>query len=109
MTFDEYKEKAMSTAIYPNIGNNLVYPVLGLAGETGEVAEKTKKLIRDSAGIITDEFKTAMKKELGDILWYIAAVSSELGISMEDVATTNIEKLSSRKERNKLRGNGDDR
>ena len=109
MTFNEYQEKASTTAIYPDAGNNLVYPVLGLVGEAGEVAEKTKKLIRDQKGVVTQDFKDSVKKELGDILWYIAAVSKELDISMDDVAETNIDKLFSRKERGVLQGNGDDR
>ncbi len=109
MTFDEYQENASSTAIYPNRGNNITYPVLGLAGETGEVAEKTKKLIRDKNGIITDEFKDDIKKELGDVLWYIAAVASELDLAMSDIAQTNIDKLFSRQKRNKIQGSGDDR
>lgn len=109
MTFDEYEKLAANTAIYPRRGKNLIYPVLGLAGESGEVAEKVKKLIRDKNYIIDDEFKEEIKKELGDVLWYIAAICYELGISMKDVATTNIEKLASRKKRGRLQGNGDKR
>jgi NTP pyrophosphatase (non-canonical NTP hydrolase) len=109
MTFDQYEKIASSTAIYPNRGNNLVYPTLGLAGETGEVAEKVKKLIRDKNGKITDEFKDEIKKELGDVLWYIAAVAFELNLSMDEIAKTNLHKLSKRKEEGKLKGSGDNR
>ncbi len=109
MTFDEYAELAGKTAVYPGRGKNLIYPVLGLAGESGEVAEKVKKLIRDKNFQIDAEFKDAIKKELGDVLWYIAAICYELGLSMDDVAKTNIEKLRSRKERNMLHGEGDER
>ena len=109
MEFKEYEEKARKTAVYPDRGNNLIYPVLGLAGEAGEVVEKVKKLIRDKNREIDAAFLEAIKKELGDVLWYIAAICAELGISMEEVARLNIEKLYSRMERNKLHGEGDDR
>lgn len=109
MTFEEYEKLAAKTAIYPKRGNNLFYPVLGLTGEAGEVAEKFKKLIRDKNYKIDAEFKDAVKKELGDVLWYIAAICFELGISMEEVAKTNIEKLARRQQRNKLHGTGDNR
>ena len=109
MEFNEYQEKARGTAIYPNKGNNLLYPTIGLAGETGEVAEKVKKLMRDKNMKIDQEFIDGVKKELGDVLWYIAAICSELRIGMDEIAKLNIEKLYSRKERNKLHGNGDDR
>ena len=109
MTFEEYEKLAAKTAIYPKRGNNLFYPVLGLSGEAGEVAEKFKKLIRDKNYQLDEEFKDAVKKELGDVLWYIAAICFELGISMEDVAKTNIEKLAKRQRHNTLHGEGDDR
>ncbi|MCD6590003.1 nucleoside triphosphate pyrophosphohydrolase family protein [Candidatus Woesearchaeota archaeon] len=109
MEFKEYEEKARKTAVYPDRGNNLIYPVLGLAGEAGEVVEKVKKLIRDKNREIDAAFLEAIKKELGDVLWYIAAICAELGISMDEVARLNIEKLYSRMERNKLHGEGDDR
>ncbi len=109
MRFKEYEKLAAKTAIYPDRGKNLIYPVLGLSGESGEVAEKVKKLIRDKNYSIDTEFIDSIKKELGDVLWYVAAICFELGISMEDVAKTNIEKLASRKSRNKIHGDGDDR
>lgn len=109
MTFNEYQELAWGTAIYPNRGNNLYYPALGLAGETGEVCEKIKKLMRDKGGIADEAFKEMLKKELGDVWWYLAAISSELGLSLDDVARTNIDKLQSRQKRDKLHGDGDNR
>lgn len=109
MTFKEYERLAAQTAVYPGRGNNLVYPVLGLTGESGEVAEKVKKLIRDKNYKISETFKEDIKKELGDVLWYIAAICYELGLSMEDVAKTNIEKLASRKARDRIHGEGDNR
>ncbi|KON34684.1 hypothetical protein AC477_00115 [miscellaneous Crenarchaeota group-1 archaeon SG8-32-1] len=108
MNFDEYQSKARETAIYPNKGNNLVYPILGLNGEAGEVAEKLKKLIRDEHYADAD-FVKSIDKELGDVLWYIAAICSELGISMNGVAHRNIRKLEDRKVRNVLSGSGDNR
>jgi len=109
MDFTSYEEKARATAIYPNKGNNLIYPVLGIAGEAGEVAEKVKKLIRDSDGVPTDEWKRELMKELGDVLWYVSAIATELGYSLENVAEFNILKLSSRKDRDMLHGSGDNR
>lgn len=107
--FHEYEEKAHKTALYPNRGANLYYPALGLAGESGEVAEKVKKMIRDDNGTLTDIRRGEIGKELGDVLWYVAAICHELGISMEDVARNNIEKLSSRAQRGALHGEGDNR
>jgi NTP pyrophosphatase (non-canonical NTP hydrolase) len=109
MTFKEYQEEARKTAIYPNLGSNFIYPTLGLAGEAGEVAEKIKKVLRDNNGLVSEEKKQELTKELGDVLWYIANLSAELGLSMEDVALKNLEKLKSRQERNELHGSGDNR
>ncbi len=109
LTFREYQKKSRETAIYPNVGNNFIYPTLGLAGETGEVVEKIKKVIRDKNGKVDEESKEKIKKELGDVLWYIAQICNELNIDMEEVAEENLRKLFSRKERGKLHGEGDDR
>lgn len=126
MNFNEYQEKALETAIYPtpyvegrdpdkyvfldekvNVG--YVYPALGLVGEAGEVAEKIKKLIRDKQGGFNSEDVESIKKELGDVLWYVAVLASEFFISLDEIAEANIKKLASRKERGKLHGNGDNR
>ena len=109
MTFEEYQNKSRKTAIYPNIGENFIYPVLGLTGEAGEVAEKIKKVLRDKNGIISEETRVELKKELGDVLWNLSQLDSELKISLDDVAEFNIEKLYSRMERSKLSGEGDNR
>ena len=109
MTFNEYQEEARKTAIYPDMDNNFIYPALGLVGEAGEIAEKIKKVIRDDNYIVTEEKRSEITKELGDVLWYIANLSKELGISLEDVASKNLEKLRSRQERNALHGSGDNR
>jgi len=109
MTFKDYQEKSRVTAIYPNIGKNYIYPTLGLAGEAGEVAEKIKKVIRDNKGVISDEKKQEIKKELGDVLWYVSQIASEINLSLDEIANSNIEKLYSRMKRNKLSGDGDNR
>lgn len=109
MTFAEYQQQAAKTAIYPNQGKNLTYPTLGLAGEAGEVAEKVKKLIRDHNSVISDSFRVLLCKELGDVLWYIAALCTECDLPMEVVAETNLEKLGSRQARGVLQGSGDAR
>ena len=109
MTFDEYQELSKETAIYPNVGSNFDYPTFGLCGEAGEVAEKVKKIHRDRGGEVDDECKAAVAKELGDVLYYVAAVAWEFGLSMDYVAKNNVEKLHSRMERGKLRGDGDNR
>lgn len=109
MNFNEYQIKARETAVYPNIGNCLYYPALGLAGESGEVAEKVKKMYRDDAGILTPERKDAIKKELGDVLWYVAMTAFECDLKMDEVAEFNIDKLHKRKVEGKLHGSGDNR
>lgn len=109
MDFKEYQEKAWETAIYPNKGNNLTYPALGLGGETGEVLEKIKKVIRDCENKINEEKKEDLKKELGDLLWYLNSLCKELNLKLEEVAKKNIEKLNSRKEKDQLKGSGDNR
>jgi len=109
MNFYTYQAEARKTAIYPELGNNLMYPTLGLCGEVGEVAEKVKKIIRDQDGKWNDENRKELTKELGDVLWYIANIAEELYLPLEYIALVNIEKLKSRKERGKLKGSGDDR
>ena len=110
MEFKEYSEVADSTAIYEgNTITRLSYVCLGLGGETGEVLEKVKKIIRDSHGIVRNGTAEELKKELGDILWYINAICKEVGITLESVAETNLQKLTSRLERGVLQGSGDNR
>ena len=109
MDFKEYQEKSRKTAKYPNVGENYIYPTLGLAGESGEVAEKIKKVIRDKGGVIDDNTKEMIKKELGDVLWYVSQISSELKLSLDEVAEHNIKKLYSRLDRGKIGGSGDNR
>lgn len=109
MNFQEYQDKSRKTALYPNVGENFVYPTLGLAGEAGEVAEKIKKVIRDKGGMIDDDTRKDIQKELGDVLWYVAQIASELDLSLDDVAEGNIKKLYDRMDRGVLKGNGDNR
>lgn len=109
MTFSQYQSESRKTAIYPNQGANLVYPTLGLVGEAGEVAEKIKKLIRDESNVLTQEYREAVGAELGDVLWYVAQLATELQLNLDDVAVGNLSKLFSRKERGVLHGHGDTR
>ncbi len=96
MNFVEYQAEASQTAHYPRRMSNLEYPTLGLAGEAGEVANIVKKISRDFAGVITDEIRGKLKDELGDVLWYISACADELGLTLDEIAAFNVEKLSRR-------------
>ena len=109
MTPNEYQTAALSTAIYPNMGQNFVYPALGLVGEAGEVADKLKKVIRDNGGVLTDPVRDAVAKELGDVLWYVSVLAYEMDYDLNEIAQINIDKLNSRKERGVLSGSGDNR
>lgn len=106
MEMDHYQKLAMKTAAYKD---KIVYPVLGLASEAGEVAGKVKKVLRDSEGEFTPEMKKKIAYELGDVLWYIAATAKDIGYNMSSIALLNIEKLSDRAERNVIKGSGDTR
>jgi NTP pyrophosphatase (non-canonical NTP hydrolase) len=107
--FDLYQDFSDETAIYPNKGDNLYYPALGLAGEAGEVCEKIKKIMRDQKGHITEENVKEISKELGDVLWYVAALASEINVCLSVVAEENLKKLQSRQNRGVLKGSGDNR
>jgi NTP pyrophosphatase (non-canonical NTP hydrolase) len=108
MDLSEYQRQSRRTAEYPREAW-LAYPALGLAGEAGEVAEHAKKAIRDDGGKVTDERRAKMAKELGDVLWYVAQLASELGLDLDQIAQGNLEKLLSRQSRGVLSGSGDDR
>ena len=109
MTFEQYQKKSRGTAVYPEIEDKWVYPVLGLAGEAGEVANKVKKVWRDDHGVITGKKRQEVKEELGDVLWYLAQIATDFGLCLEEVAEYNLKKLYSRKERGVLTGDGDHR
>jgi NTP pyrophosphatase (non-canonical NTP hydrolase) len=107
MELNEYAEKARRTDFNTDIHGNLwLYYALGLVGEAGEIAEKIKKAYRDNGGQMDQEL---MKKELGDVLWYLAMLSEKMGFTLEDVAQTNIIKLEDRMKRGVLNGSGDKR
>lgn len=109
MDFNDYQTKSRHTATYPIIGHRVIYPTLGLANEAGEVAGKIKKVFRDKEGQISEEWREALKAELGDVLWYLAQVATELDLSLDDIAESNISKLYDRLERGKIKGDGDNR
>ncbi len=109
MDFKTYQKKARLTAQYPDLGSNNIYPTLGLVGEAGEVAEKVKKVIRDKKGIFDEESKMAIKKELGDVLWYLSNLCTEFNFSLDEVALQNLEKLRKRADMGNISGSGDDR
>src|SRR5574340_239378 len=108
MQFSDYQKRAGDTAQYPIIGHRVIYPTLGLANEAGEVAGKIKKIFRDKDGVIGPNELRALEAELGDVLWYLAQVATELGLSLDAIADHNIAKLLDRKSRGAIRGDGDD-
>jgi len=111
--FEQYQEMALERATYPDVGDNILYPAMGLAGEAGEVCDKVKKWWRNegitSGKQLSDEQRMALQREVGDILWYIAAMAKELGYPMWAIAQSNLVKLNDRHERGVLKGEGDDR
>ena len=108
MNFNYYQQQARKTAIYPS-EKGIEYCALKLCGESGEVAEKIGKVIRDNNSVYTEEKKQELAKEVGDVLWYCANLAHELGFSLDDVASMNLEKLMSRMNRGVLGGSGDNR
>ncbi|MGB8980939.1 MAG: nucleoside triphosphate pyrophosphohydrolase family protein [Anaerolineales bacterium] len=109
MDFNDYQTKSRKTAKYPVIGHAVIYPTLGLVNEAGEVAGKIKKVFRDKEGALSEETRQALAAELGDVLWYIAQVATELDLSLDEIAEHNLAKLYDRLERGKIKGDGDNR
>ena len=113
MNFDDYQNKAAKYDLSNKVANlsevGFIEKVLGLVGEAGETADKIKKILRDKDGVVSDEDRDLISKELGDTLWYIAAISRYLNIPLSEVAQGNIDKLESRHQRNKIHGEGDKR
>jgi NTP pyrophosphatase (non-canonical NTP hydrolase) len=109
MDFQAYQLQSRATARYPNAGANPIYPTLGLCGESGEVADKVKKVLRDENGAFTPEVIAALELELGDVLWYVAQLATELGLELDQIAQANLDKLASRAARNVIAGSGDRR
>ena len=107
---DQYQKMALQTANIEELQiPPIVYCAMGLAGESGEVCEKIKKLYRDKQGQIDFKDKEALSKELGDVLWYVATLAHYAGLSLHNIADLNLAKLASRKLRNKIQGEGDNR
>lgn len=107
--FDEYQKKSKKTAIYPDRGKNFIYPTLGLLGEVGEIANKIKKIIRDDDGKLSKGRRAEISSEIGDVMWYVAQLATELNLKLSDIARENLKKLLSRLKRNKIKGSGDNR
>jgi len=107
--FTTYQRESRKTWNLIHTDHPIVYPTLRLANEAGEVAGKIKKIFRDKQGQISDEDREALKQELGDVLWYLTQICTELNLTLEEVAEANITKLFSRLERGKIRGEGDNR
>lgn len=106
MEFAEYQNKAKETAIYPKqLDGGIYYAAIGLAGEVGELLNKIKKIARDGAAVD----KEAISGEMGDVLWYLSQMATELGISLDDIAGYNLKKLNDRKARGVISGSGDNR
>lgn len=108
MQMNYYQDCALVTAIYPE-EFGLGYTALGLAGEAGEVANKIKKIYRDDEGVLTEERRQQIKQELGGVVWYLAALAKECGLSLDEIADYNIKELRSRMNRGVLKGSGDNR
>jgi NTP pyrophosphatase (non-canonical NTP hydrolase) len=108
MQLDDYQRAARRTAIFAE-RDRVIYPALGLASEAGEVCGKVKKVLRDQHGDFASAPVEALKDELGDVLWYVAVLAADLGLSLDDIAAGNLAKLASRRERGRLSGAGDHR
>lgn len=109
MDFRTYQLRSRETARYPDAGRNSTYPTLGLCGEAGEVADKVKKVMRDRDGVFDAAVREDVALELGDVLWYIAQLATELELDLDAIAEANLAKLSSRAARNVIGGSGDRR
>ncbi len=110
MTFDEYQKLALTTRVpHPDALMNKTVWVMGVAGEAGEVVEKWKKIVAYKDGKISDEDLGELKKELGDVVWYIAVLADSLGLSFDEVMQLNVDKLADRQRRGVLKGGGDNR
>jgi NTP pyrophosphatase (non-canonical NTP hydrolase) len=109
MDLRTYQQRSRQTARYPDVGHNTTYPTLGLCGEAGEVADKIKKVMRDCGGVLDDQVREDLRLELGDVLWYLAQLATELDLDLAEIAEANLAKLASRAARNVIAGSGDRR
>lgn len=107
MDLNKYQKEAAKTAFYEH--DDIAYCALGITGESGEIADHVKKMLRDDAGILTDERRENLKKELGDVLWYLSRMAGKLGYTLDDIAIANIQKIKDRLSRNVQHGSGDNR
>jgi NTP pyrophosphatase (non-canonical NTP hydrolase) len=108
MQINEYQEAALTTAQYPE-ASKINYPILGLLGEAGELANKYKKVIRDDGGILSEEKRKDLIMELSDVMWYCATLANDLNVDLNTVCELNIQKLNDRKLRGVIKGSGDNR
>lgn len=104
--FKKYQEAARTTRMTVS-GDPLVYATLGLSGEAGELANKVKKLLRGDDN--RAEILQGVKEEMGDVLWYLSAMADDLGVTLQEIAEMNVQKLESRYSRGKIKGAGDHR
>ena len=112
MTLNQYQTEAMRTASGVTNASNenlILNGAMGLCGESGEVADKIKKIYRDNNGIISEDNKEQLVKEMGDVLWYLANMATDLNVTLEDVARKNLEKIQIRQQKNLIHGEGDNR
>ena len=111
MEFDEYQKLAARTGAYNSDSTDyiLMYLCMGIAGESGEVIEKIKKIFRNDKGVVSDEKREDLKKEIGDVLWYLSQLAKHLDLSFDDIAQTNIQKLADRAARGVIQSEGDNR
>ena len=109
MDLRTYQQRSGETARYPQVGSNPIYPTLGLCGEAGEVADKVKKVLRDREGVFDAAVIEDLRLELGDVLWYVAQLATELELDLDEIAEANLAKLASRAARNVIAGSGDRR
>ena len=107
--FSAYQRQSRKTWSLIHTDHPIVYPTLGLVNEAGELAGKVKKIFRDKQGQIGDDDREALKYELGDVLWYLTQICTELDLTLEEVAQANLVKLFSRLERGAIGGEGDQR
>jgi len=110
MYLNHYQLETRKTAVYPTDTEvPALYPALKISGEAGEVTEHFGKAVRDDDGQITAERRKAIRKELGDVLWYVARIADDLNMNLVDIANTNLAKLARRQEQGTIKGSGDDR
>jgi len=107
--YGKYQEQSRKTYGDIKTDDPIVYPTLGLVNEAGEVAGKIKKIFRDKAGVISEEDRQSLKGELGDVLWYLTQICTNLDLTLEEVAEYNLDKLFSRLDRGVIKGEGDNR